>query len=335
MFVRTNLQYSQVTNKEILVARIAISGSTGFVGSNIAEALLAAGHDVVGLTRDASRHSASWTLTDVDYSSVESLTAATNTCDAVVHCAIANDFIRLMDDRPAAYENYVAVTERLGRVADSNGQKYVFISSDWVMDGTGHLEPETNSGNAINYYGYLKGLGEQAVHSALEGRGAVARIAGVMGRHRIAEAPRLQDVGFGYFVDTLVRALRGGDEFVVWGGDFVNTVTTPSLASEVGAQIGRIVERDATGTLHLVGDTAVTRMELAYAACDVFDLPRSLIREGEPPASELFPAPVPKDSSLGNAHTKRVLGIEPQSVHDLLVAFRREIDSGHVSPITT
>jgi dTDP-4-dehydrorhamnose reductase len=316
------------------MARIAISGSTGFVGSNIAEALLTAGHDVVGLTRNAAVHSAPWTLREVDYASVESLTAATDNCDAVVHCAIANDFIRLMEDRPAAYENYVAVTERLGRIADKQGQKYVFISSDWVMDGTGHREPESNAGNAVNYYGYLKGLGEQAVHSALEGRGAVARIAGVMGRHRIAEAPRLQDVGFGYFVDTLVRSLRAGNEFVVWGGDFVNKVTTPSLASEVGAQIGRIIERDATGTLHLVGDTAVTRLELAYAACDVFELPRSLIREGEPPASELFPAPVPVDSSLGNEHTKRVLGLEPQSVHDLLVAFRREIDSGSVSPIT-
>lgn len=316
------------------MARIAISGSTGFVGSNIAEALLAAGHDVVGLTRNAAVHSAPWTLREVDYTSVESLTAATENCDAVVHCAIANDFIRLMEDRPAAYENYVAVTERLGRIADKQGQKYVFISSDWVMDGTGHREPESNAGNAVNYYGYLKGLGEQAVHSALEGRGAVARIAGVMGRHRIAEAPRLQDVGFGYFVDTLVRSLRAGNEFVVWGGDFVNKVTTPSLASEVGAQIGRILERDATGTLHLVGDTAVTRLELAYAACDVFELPRALIREGEPPASELFPAPVPVDSSLGNELTKHVLGLEPQSVHDLLVAFRREIDSGSVSPIT-
>jgi len=316
------------------MARIAISGSTGFVGSNIAEALLAAGHDVVGLTRNAAVHSAPWTLREVDYTSVESLTAATDNCDAVVHCAIANDFIRLMEDRPAAYENYVAVTERLGRIADKQGQKYVFISSDWVMDGTGHREPESNAGNAVNYYGYLKGLGEQAVHSALEGRGAVARIAGVMGRHRIAEAPRLQDVGFGYFVDTLVRSLRAGNEFVVWGGDFVNKVTTPSLASEVGAQIGRILERDATGTLHLVGDTAVTRLELAYAACDVFELPRALIREGEPPASELFPAPVPVDSSLGNELTKHVLGLEPQSVHDLLVAFRREIDSGSVSPIT-
>ena len=76
-------------------------------------------------------------------------------------------------------------------------------------------------------------------------------------------------------------------------------------------------------------------MELAYAACDVFDLPRNLITEGEPPAAELFPGPVPVDSSLANEHTKSVLGLGPQPLHDILTAFRREIDGGTVSPLTT
>ena len=316
------------------MTRIAVTGSTGFVGSNIAEALLALGYSVTGLTRDASAHSAPWPLIDVDYSSDESISRALDDVDVVVHCAIANDFNRLVADRVAAFDNYVVLTERIARIADARGQKFIFISTDWVMDGTGHREPESNPGNAINFYGYLKALAEQAVRSSLEGRGVVARIAGVMGRHRIAESPRLQDVGFGYFVDTLVRTLRAGNEFAVWGGPHVNQITTPSLASEVGAQIGRIVERNATGTLHLVGDTAVTRKELAFAACDVFDLPRTLVIDGEPPTSELFPAPVPVDSSLGNEHTKSVLGLGPQSLDDLLVAFHREIDGGSVSPLT-
>lgn len=316
------------------MSRIAITGSTGFVGSNIAESLMSLGHEVVGLTRDHAAHNASWELRDVDYASDASLSEAIVDVDAVVHCAIANDFNRLLNDRAAAYENYVRLTDRLARLADGREQKFVFISTDWVMDGTGHREPESNPGNAVNFYGYLKALGEQAVNSSLEGRGVVARIAGVMGRHRIAESPRLQDVGFGYFVDTLVRSLRAGQEFQVWGGPNVNQITTPSLASEVGAQIGRIIQRNATGTFHLVGDTAVTRMDLAFATCDVFDLPRELVTQGEPPASELFPAPVPVDSSLGNEHTKAVLGIGPQPLTDILSAFRDEIESGRVSPLT-
>ncbi len=113
------------------MARIAITGSTGFVGSNISEVLLSLGHTVVGLTRDRRAHTAPWELHDVDYSSDASLTSAVAGADAVVHCAIADDFRRLLNDRPAAYDNYVALTERLARIADANGQKFIFISTDW------------------------------------------------------------------------------------------------------------------------------------------------------------------------------------------------------------
>jgi dTDP-4-dehydrorhamnose reductase len=108
------------------------------------------GHSVVGLTRNGSAHAASWPLVDVDYSSDDSISRALDGVDAVVHCAIADDFRRLLNDRAAAYDNYVALTERLARIADANGQKFIFISTDWVMDGTGHRELESNHGNAIN-----------------------------------------------------------------------------------------------------------------------------------------------------------------------------------------
>ena len=225
------------------MARIAVTGSTGFVGSNISEALGLAGHEVIGFTREAGRIPTPWESRSVDYSSVTALTRELEGVDSIVHCAIANDFNRLLLDRAAGYEAYVSLTDRIAHASVESGTHLIFISTDWVMDGEGHREPETNPGNAINFYGYLKALGEQAVRSRTDGQGTVARIAGVMGKHRLAESPRQQDVGFGYFVDTLVRTLRAGEKFAVWGGPHVNKVTTPSLASEVGAQIGRIVER--------------------------------------------------------------------------------------------
>jgi dTDP-4-dehydrorhamnose reductase len=316
------------------MARIAVTGSTGFVGSNISEALALSGHEVIGFARDAGRIATPWKLHSVDYSSLPGINAAMDGVDAIVHCAIANDFNRLLNDRAAGYEAYVSLTDRIATVATERGAHLIFISTDWVMDGEGHREPESNPGNAINFYGYLKALGEQAVRSRTDGRGTIARIAGVMGRHRLTESPRQQDVGFGYFVDTLVQTLQRGEKFAVWGGPHVNKVTSPSLASEVGAQIGRIVDRGTTGTLHLVGDDAVGRMELAHAACDVFELPHELLVETEPPESELFPAPVPRDSSLGNEATKKLLGIAPQSITGILGAFRTEIESGRVQPLT-
>ena len=316
------------------MAKIAITGSTGFVGSNIASVLLERGHQVLGLGRRAAEVSPSWPIKVVDYTDIDSVANALTGFDAVVHCAIANDFNRLVDDRVFAYNSYVGLTQTVTQAANLAGAKPILISTDWAMDGTQHRVPETDPGNPINFYGALKILSEQVIRDLAPHNGAICRIAGVMGQHQITESPRSQDVGFGYFVFSLVEALRAGKEFSVWGGDRVNKVTTPSLAAEIGAQLERVILRDAVGTFHLVGDEAVTRMELAQLTCEVFGLDTALLSESEPPADQLFPAAVPVDSSLGNEYTKKVLGIEPQPLRKILEAFKHELETGKINPIT-
>ncbi len=316
------------------MAKIAITGSTGFVGSNIAAVFLARGHQVVGLGRRAPEVAPSWPVSVVDYTNIDSVADALAGFDAVVHCAIANDFNKLVDDRVFAYNSYVGLTQTVTAAANMAGAKPILISTDWVMDGTQHRVPETDPGNPINFYGTLKILSEQVIRDLAPHNGAICRIAGVMGQHQITESPRSQDVGFGYFVFSLVEALRAGKEFAVWGGERVNKITTPSLAAEIGAQLERVILRDAVGTLHLVGDDAVSRMELAKLTCEVFGLDSSLLTESEPPADQLFPAAVPVDSSLGNEYTKKILGIEPQPLRKILEAFKQELESGKINPLT-
>lgn len=316
------------------MAKIAITGSTGFVGSNIAQVLLKYGHEVVGLGRRSPEVQPDWPIQIVDYTTVDSIAGAINGFDAVVHCAIANDFNKLVDDRIYAYESYVGLTQQVTKAANLVGAKPILISTDWVMDGTTHRTPESDPGNPLNFYGVLKVLSEQVIRDLAPGNGAICRIAGVMGKHQITESPRSQDVGFGYFVLSLVEALQSGNTFTVWGGDRVNKVTSPSLAAEIGAQIERVVLRNAVGTFHLVGDEAIDRMGLAKTVCEVFELDPGLLRESEPPADQLFPAAVPVDSSLGNEKTKSVLGIEPQPLRKILEAFKAELATGKINPIT-
>lgn len=150
-----------------------------------------------------------------------------------------------------------------------------------------------------------------------------------MGFHQTKkDGPRSQDVGFGYFVTSLVNSLSKGETFAVWGGDQVNKIATPSLAAEIGAQVEKVAARNATGTFHLVGDDAVTRMELAKLVCEVFNLDASLLQETNPPESELFPAPVPVDTSLSNVETKKILGIGEKSLRSLLESLRVEYETG-------
>ena len=307
--------------------RIAITGSTGFVGSNIASVLQSSGHEVIGLVRSESK--LPWQTKLVDFTSEDSISSALEGTQAVVHCAIANDFNRLLLDRDFAYDSFVGMTSRVVKAANKAGSKPIYISTDWVMDGTTHLSLESNKGNPVNFYGFLKAMGEQVVRDLAPENGAVCRIGGVMGFHQTKkDGPRSQDVGFGYFVTSLVNALSKGEAFAVWGGDQVNKIATPSLAAEIGAQVERVAARNATGTFHLVGDDAVTRMELAKLVCEVFNLDASLLQETNPPEPELFPAPVPVDTSLSNVETKRVLGIGEKSLRGLLESLRIEYEAG-------
>jgi dTDP-4-dehydrorhamnose reductase len=314
--------------------RIAVTGSTGFVGSNVATVLQLSGHDVMGLIRRQPNNPLPWQTQLVDFSDIDSLTAGTVGVDAIVHCAIANDFNKLLADPPAAYDAYVGMTGRVTHAANRNNAHVVYISTDWIMDGTGHLEPENHPGNAVNFYGYLKALGEQVIRDLAPTTGAICRIAGVMGRHQLAESPRSQDVGFGYFVYSLVEALHAGLTFDVWMGDRVNLITTPSLAAEIGAQVERVITLGAAGTFHLVGDDAIGRWELAQLVCDVFELDAGLLRQSEPPADQLFPAAVPVDSSLSNVETKKALTLGPTSLVDLLRVFKAELETHQMGTLT-
>jgi dTDP-4-dehydrorhamnose reductase len=317
------------------MAKIAITGSNGFVGGNIAKVLRLAGHDVIGLVRSPQQKPLPWATTVVDLASIDSIATALHGCDAVVHSAIANDFNRLQEDRAFAYDSYVALTQRVTHAANRAGAQTVYISSGWVMDGTSHMTPETDCGNPVNFYGVLKALSEQVVRDLAPDTGAIARIEGVMGIHQTQEAgPRTQDVGFGYFVTSLVADLRAGKTFTVFGGERVNKVTAPSNAAESGAQIERIIARKAAGTFHLVPDDAVNRMQYARLVCDVFDLDASLLREADPTADQLFPGAVPVDTSLSNVATKKALGLGAISTRDLLVALRTELDTGNITFIT-
>ena len=307
--------------------KIAITGSTGFVGSNIASVLQSSGHEVIGLVR--FEINLPWQTKLVDFTSEDSISSALEGTHAVVHCAIANDFNRLLQDRDFAYDSFVGMTSRVVKAANKAGSKPIYISTDWVMDGTTHLSLESNKGNPVNFYGFLKAMGEQVVRDLAPANGAVCRIGGVMGFHQTKkDGPRSQDVGFGYFVTSLVNSLSKGETFAVWGGDQVNKIATPSLAAEIGAQVEKVAARNATGTFHLVGDDAVTRMELAKLVCEVFNLDASLLQETNPPESELFPAPVPVDTSLSNVETKKILGIGEKSLRSLLESLRIEYETG-------
>ena len=107
--------------------KIAITGAKGFIGGHLAQRLLAEGHQVVLLTRGASRESTNRNMDFVlsDLSDPAVLAAAFSGCDAVAHCAGIN--------REVGEQTYQKVhvegTRNVAKAAQQAGVKKILLMS--------------------------------------------------------------------------------------------------------------------------------------------------------------------------------------------------------------
>jgi dTDP-4-dehydrorhamnose reductase len=298
--------------------RIYLTGASGFVGSNLARVFEANGAELVRPSH-----------ADVDLVDAAAVRASVAAAapDAIVHSAIWNAFSGLLRDRRRAWDSYVAATRHLVDAANAAGARIVLISTDWVFDGTQGPAAEDEPPNPINPYGFLKVASELVVTERAR-RGTVARIAGVQGLHwERLEAPRAQDAGFGYFVASLVDALRAGERFTVWDDPRLNTRATPTLATDAAELILRALECDAGGILHCCGGEHADRIGLARRAVEVFELDDALLDVGPPDPSALPPGGAPYDTRLDAAQTARVLDTELPDLTAMLGRLRAQMET--------
>lgn len=300
--------------------RTILTGASGFVGSNIAKVLTDRHDDTVLSDR------VDMTDRDAVFAYVRSREP-----DAVVHCAILNDWELMHADRRLAWDSYVEATRNHADAAAEIDVPFCVVSTDWVFDGTQPGATEDTPPNPINLYGFLKAASEIV---ALDRGGSVARVMGVNGTHWARpSAPRTQDPGFGYFVASLVDALEHGRPFTVWEGDDINGVASPSLGAMCGEVIRAVIAGGHRGIFHCCGSTATTRRELAEAAVAVFELDRSLLRFGPAPVEAFAGQRIPFDTSVSAIATSERLGTPLLSVDQLLAAFRHERATGELAPL--
>jgi dTDP-4-dehydrorhamnose reductase len=293
--------------------RVYVTGASGFVGSNVVRVFDAHGAELA---------TPSHAQVDVTDPGAVGDSVAAFAPDAIVHCAILNDLGALYADRAAGWDAYVGATRNLVDAANASGARMLLVSTDWVFDGTQGGATEDTPPNPINLYGFLKAASELVVTERSE-RGSVARIAAVQGRPGTTAAgamPREQDAGFGYFVTALVQTLRAGERFGVWESPDINTVATPTLASDAAELMWRLLERDLDGIFHCCGGEATDRRTLALRAAQVFKLDPTLLDLGVPPPPGSLVGPIPYDTSLDAGRTAKDLDVE---LPDLTETLRR------------
>ena len=173
-----------------------VTGAAGFIGSNLSDRLLAAGHDVIGYDNlstgqerflEIAQQSSAFRLVRGDLLDVDALTAAMAGCDTVFHLA-ANADVRFGLEHPGKdVEQNTVATFHVLEAMRANGVKRIAFSSTGSVYGEAKVIPTPENAPfpiQTSLYGASKLAGEGLIQAYCEGfgfEGFIFRFVSILG----------------------------------------------------------------------------------------------------------------------------------------------------------
>lgn len=216
--------------------KVVVTGAGGQLGFELVRSGAAAGVDVRGLTRAD--------LDVTDDSAVQRVFRHDRP-DVVIHAAAWTAVDACEGDRAKAILCNATATGHVVRAARDVGARVVYISTDYVFDGTKPTPyVESDAPNPRSVYGESKLLGEQSVDPGLD---TVVRISWVCGVHGAN------------MVKTILR-LATQREMLEFVDDQVGH---PTFADDAARMIVRLAVEGRSGVWHVTNQGAVSWFEFA------------------------------------------------------------------------
>jgi dTDP-4-dehydrorhamnose reductase len=259
--------------------KVVITGGAGMLGRDVALAAANAGHEVVALAH-----------TDLDITDAGAVNDRfeRDNPGAVINCAAWTD----VDGAEAAEPEALGVNgEGAGNVAaaaSATGAKVVYVSSDYVFDGTkGSPYVETDQTNPISAYGRTKLAGEEATAAACR-------------EHFVVRSSWLFGTGGSNFVETMLRLAGDHGEVLV----VRDQVGSPTYTWHLAYGLVRLIEGSAYGIHHMA----------AAGQCSWYEFAGEIFEQSECECKVLSattdmlgrPAPRPPFSALVSERTHAI-----------------------------
>ena len=248
--------------------RILVTGANGLVGTKVLERLLldaldeplAAYHRT--RTNEYLGEIPGWWLDTTSSTDVERVLDEARP-DAVVHAGAYTDVDGAERERDLAWASNAEGTGILARSCAARGIRVVYLSTEYVFDGTAGPYRETDPINPIGWYAKTKEAGEQAVIAA-DGSWAIARTTVVYG---YAQHVRSN------FVLWLLGKLRAGERVSIVD----DQVGSPTLAENLAEMVLALARSQENGIFNTAGADVLSRLDFSRQIAATFGLDAGLV----------------------------------------------------------
>jgi dTDP-4-dehydrorhamnose reductase len=270
-----------------------VTGSSGLLGRILVN-LLKNGYEVIGIDKYVPTNEPDALAVDITQTpgALESMVRLRPS--VVVHTAAETDVDLCETDHEHARMINVEGTANVAEACAKSGARMIFISTDYVFDGTKGNYSEADQPNPISYYGHSKLEAERIVISKLP-NALILRTSVLYGWH----PSKLN------FATWVIKGLRERQTLRV----VKDHINSPTLADNLAKAIRSAIERNSNGLLHVAGSERISRFDFARKTAKSFDLDESLLAPVD--MRDLnWAAKRPRDSSLDVAKAEKELGVE-------------------------
>lgn len=218
--------------------KVLVTGANGQLGYDVVKELQKQNIECFGVTRKD--------FDIIDFEATEKF--ITNYMpDVVIHCAAYTAVDKAEDEQGLCYLVNASATENIAQICKKIDAKMVYISTDYVFDGTKKDFYEVDDKpNPINVYGKSKLLGEQALQKILN-KYFIVRISWVFGEHG------------NNFVKTMLRLGKERKELNVVADQY----GSPTYTADLAPLLIEIIKTDKYGVYHATNEGVCSWAEFA------------------------------------------------------------------------
>lgn len=217
---------------------ILVTGAKGQLGFDVVKELNKRGYYPIGIDRDK--------MDLVNNEEVQRVLTELNP-KAIIHCGAYTAVDKAEEESGTCFQINAEATKVIAEYAKQQNIKLIYISTDYVFDGTKVGEyVETDSPNPVNVYGASKLKGEQYVQQLLE-KYFIIRISWVFG------------INGENFIKSIIRLSESRDKLHI----ISDQIGSPTATADLAPLLITMLETEKYGIYHVTNEGFCSWFEFA------------------------------------------------------------------------